>query len=49
MKIEIAKIVAVVRRSLFKRNVRFTRPATMSRIPLIHIKGKAAGSCIGMP
>ena len=48
-KIEIAKSIAVVRRSPLKRNGRITRPAKMSRIPLIHIKGKAAGSWIGMP
>jgi hypothetical protein len=43
--IAIAKIVAVVRRSPLKRNGRITRPEKMSRIPLVHIKGKAAGSC----
>src|SRR2546427_5545155 len=48
-KIEMAKSVAVVRRSPFQRNGRITRPAKMSRIPLIHMKGKAAGSWMGMP
>ena len=49
MKVAIAKSVAVVRRSPLKRNVRTTTPEKMSRMPLIHIKGKAAGSWIGMP
>src|SRR5260221_12300692 len=43
-KIEIAKSIAVVRRSPLQRNGRTTRPEKMSRMPLIHIKGKAAGS-----
>ena len=32
-----------------QRKDRITRPEKMSRIPLTHIKGKAAGSWIGMP
>src|SRR5882757_8439243 len=48
-KMERAKSTAVARRSPLQRNGRTTRPAKMSRIPLIHIKGKAAGSWIGMP
>src|SRR4029450_11106055 len=47
-KIEMAKSVAVVRRSPFQRNGRTTRPAKMSRIPLIHMKGKEAGRGVGM-
>src|SRR5499425_2653064 len=49
MKIAMAKSIAVVRRSPLQRNDRITRPEKMSRIPLTHIKGKAAGSWIGMP
>ena len=49
MKLAMAKSVAVVRRSPLERNARITRPEKMSRIPLIHMKGKAAGSWIGMP
>jgi hypothetical protein len=49
MKIAIAKSVAVARRSPLKRNARTTRPEKMSRMPLVHINGKAAGSWIGMP
>src|ERR1700730_2226893 len=48
MKIAMAKSIAVVRRSPLQRNDRTTRPEKMSRIPLAHIKGKAAGSWIGM-
>src|SRR6516164_2200669 len=49
MKIAMAKSIAVVRRSPLQRKDRTTRPEKMSRIPLTHIKGKAAGSWIGMP
>src|SRR5262252_5487584 len=49
MKIAIAKSIAVVRRSPRNRNARMTRPEKMSRIPLIHMKGNAVGSWIGMP
>ena len=49
MKIATAKSIAVVRRSPLQRKDRTTRPEKMSRIPLTHIKGKAAGSWIGMP
>src|SRR6516225_7282040 len=47
--IAMAKSIAVVRRSPLQRKDRITRPEKMSRIPLTHIKGKAAGSWIGMP
>src|SRR5262245_30335964 len=49
MKIAMAKSIAVVRRSPLQRKDRITRPEKMSRIPLTHIKGKAAGAWIGMP
>src|SRR5262245_29085680 len=49
MKIAMARSIAVVRRSPLQRKDRTTRPEKMSRIPLTHIKGKAAGSLIGMP
>src|SRR5262249_2854836 len=49
MKIAMARSIAVVRRSPLQRKHRTTRPEKMSRIPLTHIKGKAAGSWIGMP
>src|SRR5215467_3969288 len=49
IKIAMAKSIAVVRRSPLQRKDRITRPEKMSRIPLTHIKGKAAGSWIGMP
>src|SRR6516164_788807 len=49
MKVAMAKSIAVVRRSPLQRKDRITRPEKMSRIPLTHIKGKAAGSWIGMP
>src|SRR5262245_14043430 len=49
MKVAMAKSIAVVRRSPLQREDGITRPEKMSRIPLTHIKGKAAGSWIGMP
>src|SRR5262245_59074557 len=49
MKTAMADSIAVVRRSPHQREDRITRPEKMSRIPLTHIKGKAAGSCIGIP
>src|SRR5262249_7287613 len=49
MKVAMAKNIAVVRRSPLQREDRITRPEKMSRIPLTHIKGKAAGSWIGRP
>src|SRR5215469_1975879 len=49
MKIARAESIAVVRRSPLQRKDRMTRPEKMSRIPFTHIKGKAAGSWIGIP
>src|SRR5215467_3364019 len=49
MKVAMAKNIAVVRRSPLQREDRITRPEKMSRIPLTHMKGKAAGSWIGTP
>src|SRR5262245_1886107 len=49
MRIAIVKSIAVVRRSPLQRKDNTTRPEKMSRIPLTHAKGKAAGSWIGMP
>src|SRR6516165_1887377 len=49
MKIAMAESIAVVRRSPHQREERITRPEKMSRIPFTHIKGKAAGSWIGIP
>src|SRR5215468_5842730 len=49
MKTAMAESIAVVRRSPHQKEDRITRPEKMSRIPLTHIKGKAAGSSIGIP
>src|SRR5215470_13255701 len=49
IKIASAESIAVVPRSPLQRKDRITRPEKMSRIPLTHMKGKAAGSWIGMP
>ena len=49
MKVAMPTSIAVVRRSPLHRKDRITRPEKMSRIPFTHIKGKAAGSWIGMP